>query len=390
MIPNIYARADYKRLIVIPFIFILISFYFIPHIPAGIDLRGGILITLQTTSTVNPEALQSALVQGLGVRDVSIKASPGPIGGTGVEVEIEQNENLATAEKTLRAFYEEYQLFSEADYDVLSLKGQIERGNLSAQDQAKARASLADAEARRSTSLTAVNQDADTLFTSIEPFIGRVDRSSATTATDLKDLLTTSYEQAKSAYRDRVLGVLRGQMSFTDFTYKDVSPSLSEFFLQKTIQVVIISFLLTAVVVVLIFRSFVPSMAVMFGAVNDIIFALGAMGLFGIPLTLASLGALLMLIGFSLDTDMLLTVRIMKREEGNPRDRAFGAFKTGLTMSMAAITAFAVLLVLSILLQLPTYFQISAVALAGLVGDVIATWCTNAVMVLWYVEGRRK
>lgn len=390
MIPNIYARADYKRLIVIPFIFILISFYFIPHIPAGIDLRGGILITLQTTSTVNPEALQSALVQGLGVRDVSIKASPGPIGGTGVEVEIEQNENLATAEKTLRAFYEEYQLFSEADYDVLSLKGQIERGNLSAQDQAKARASLADAEARRSTSLTAVNQDADTLFTSIEPFIGRVDRSSATTATDLKDLLTTSYEQAKSAYRDRVLGVLRGQMSFTDFTYKDVSPSLSEFFLQKTIQVVIISFLLTAVVVVLIFRSFVPSMAVMFGAVNDIIFALGAMGLFGIPLTLASLGALLMLIGFSLDTDMLLTVRIMKREEGNPRDRAFGAFKTGLTMSMAAITAFAVLLVLSTLLQLPTYFQISAVALAGLVGDVIATWCTNAVMVLWYVEGRRK
>lgn len=390
MIPNIYASPDYKRLIIIPFLFILLSLYFIPKIPQGIDLRGGILITLQTNSTVNADGLKAALTQQLGVRDVGIKSAPGPLGGTGVEVEIEQNENLATAERTLRAFYDDYEKYSTADYDTLTLRSQLEHGNLTGKDEETARGRLADAEGRRNSSLAAANEKANTIFSSIEPFTGPVDRSNASTPTGLKDLLTSSYAQAKNAYRDRVLGVLRGQLSFADFTYKEVSPSLSEFFLQKTIQVVVISFLLTAVAVILIFRSFVPSLAVMFGAMNDIIFALGAMGLFGIPLTLASVGALLMLIGFSLDTDMLLTIRVMKREEGSPRERAYGAMKTGLTMSMAAITAFAVLLIVSILLQLPTYFQISAVALAGLVGDVIATWCTNAVMVLWYVEGRRK
>lgn len=390
MIPNIYASPDYKRLIVIPFIFILLSLYFVPKIPAGIDLRGGILITMQTNSTVDNAGLDNALVQELGVRDVSIKTAPGPLGGTGVEVEIEQNENLATAERTLRAFYEDYKSFSDADFDALSFRSQLEHGNLSDEQAGKAQAALAEAEGRRSAALDAVNSKADTIFTSIAPFTGRIDRSNATSPTALRDLLTDSYAQAKEAYRERVLGVLRSQLEFTDFTYKEVSPSLSEFFLQKTIQVVIFSFLFTTIVVVLIFRSLVPSVAVIFGAVNDILFALGAMGLFGIPLTLASLGALLMLIGFSLDTDMLVSIRVLKREEGDPRDRAYSAMKTGLTMSAAAITAFGVLLIVSILLQLPTYFQISAVALAGLVGDVIATWCTNAVLVLWYVEGRRK
>ena len=389
-IPNIYAGPNYKRIIIIPFIFILLSLYFVPKIPAGIDLRGGILITLQTNSTVNATSLETALSRELGVHDVSISTAPGPLGGTGVEVEIEQNENLSTAERTLRTFYEDYTSFSSADFDALSFRSQLEHGNLTDEAKVTAQTQLADAESRRNASLAAVNAEADTIFTSIEPFTGQIDRSNATSPTALRDLLTSSYSQAQAAYRDRVLGVLRSQLSFTDFTYKEVSPSLSEFFLQKTIQVVIFSFLFTTIVVVVIFRSFVPSVAVIFGAMNDIIIALGAMGLFGIPMTLASLGALLMLIGFSLDTDMLVSIRVLKREEGNPRDRAYSAMKTGLTMSATGMIAFGVLLVVSILLQLPTYFQISTVVLAGLVGDVIATWCTDAVLVLWYMEGRRK
>ena len=73
---------------------------------------------------------------------------------------------------------------------------------------------------------------------------------------------------------------------------------------------------------------------------TDIVVALGGMGLFGIPLGVASVGGLLMLLGFSIDTDMLSAVRILKRNDATPEIRAFSTFKTGLTMTFTAIISF--------------------------------------------------
>ena len=97
-----------------------------------------------------------------------------------------------------------------------------------------------------------------------------------------------------------------------------------------------------------------------------------------------------MLIGYSMDTDLLLTIRVMKRTEGVPEQRAYEAMKTGLMMTVAAIIGFSVLFVLALLTQISTYYEISAVAIFGLVGDVFATWCTNAVIILWEVERKAK
>jgi preprotein translocase subunit SecF len=113
---------------------------------------------------------------------------------------------------------------------------------------------------------------------------------------------------------------------------------------------------------------------------------MGGMGLFQIPLTLPSVAALLMLIGFSLDTDILLTTRVTKRTEGNPAERAYGAMKTGIMMAGVSILGFSVLLILSIATQISTYYQISSVVIFGLIGDIVATWGINAVIILWYTE----
>jgi preprotein translocase subunit SecF len=151
------------------------------------------------------------------------------------------------------------------------------------------------------------------------------------------------------------------------------------------LNVVIFAIFLSLILVFLFFRSLPPSIAVVTGAVSDMVIALGAMGALGIPLTLASFAALLMLLGFSLDTDILLTTRMLKRK-GDPRENAHDAMKTGLTMSLMAIIAFASLFVLAALTHIPTYYEISAVALAGLVGDIFATWGINGVLILHFVE----
>jgi preprotein translocase subunit SecF len=63
--------------------------------------------------------------------------------------------------------------------------------------------------------------------------------------------------------------------------------------------------------------------------------------------------------------------------------------KTGLTMSIMAIIAFSALFLLASVTHIPIYYEISAVALAGLVGDTFATWGINGVIILHYVEKRR-
>jgi preprotein translocase subunit SecF len=128
----------------------------------------------------------------------------------------------------------------------------------------------------------------------------------------------------------------------------------------------------------------VPSFSVVFGAANDIIVALGFMAVFGIPLGLASVGGLLMLIGYAIDTDTLTAIRILKRSEGTPEARAFASMKTGLTMTLAAIITFTILFIVSYFTFIQTYFEISGVVLIGLVADIATTWLFNTPLVLWY------
>jgi preprotein translocase subunit SecF len=60
--------------------------------------------------------------------------------------------------------------------------------------------------------------------------------------------------------------------------------------------------------------------------------------------------------------------------------------KTGMTMSFSAMVAFGVLFIIAMLTHITTYYEISAVALAGLVADLFATWGINAVIILYYKE----
>jgi preprotein translocase subunit SecF len=205
---------------------------------------------------------------------------------------------------------------------------------------------------------------------------------------ELQSGFSNAYTGVYRIYQKSISEPIDKHVDYTSISVHTVSPVLTSHFMDKVIGVVIFSAMLSVVLVFLFFRAIPPSVAVLTGAFSDIVIALGAMGLFGIPLTLPSFAALLMLVGYSLDTDILLTTRILKRK-GNPRENAHDAMKTGLTMSITGMVAFGALFTLSVLTHIPTYYEISAVALAGLVGDMFATWGINAVMILHHAEKKR-
>jgi preprotein translocase subunit SecF len=177
----------------------------------------------------------------------------------------------------------------------------------------------------------------------------------------------------------------------TIMSFRAVGPILSQQSLTQVYYALAFAFLFMSITVFIIFRNFIPSIAVIAAALSDIIIAVGGMSLLGIPLSLASVGALLMLIGYSVDTDILLTTRVLKRREGTINERAIDAMKTGFTMAAAAIGSM-VALYLSVHFLMPyaqVLGEIAAVLIIGLVADVVVTWLMNLGILRWYMEGHR-
>ncbi len=168
---------------------------------------------------------------------------------------------------------------------------------------------------------------------------------------------------------------------------QSVSPTLGQSFFSQAQLALGIAFVLMALTIFIIFRKPLPSFYVVISAAFDIIEALAFSQLIGIELSLATFAALLLLVGYSVDTDILLTSRVMKGKEGSTAERVKGATKTGLTMSGTAIAAVAALLFATTSTVL---IQIAAVLLIGLLADIVNTWFTNAVLLRMYVERREK
>lgn len=173
-------------------------------------------------------------------------------------------------------------------------------------------------------------------------------------------------------------------------SYRSVGALLSQEALTQVYYALAFAFLFMSITVFIIFRSTVPSLAVIIAAASDIIIAIGGMSLLGIPLSMASVGGLLMLIGYSVDTDILLTTRVLKDKKGTVTERAMKAMGTGLTMTIAAIGAM-VALYLMVALFIPaasTLADIAAVLIIGLVADIMTTWVMNLGILRWYMEAR--
>ena len=140
-------------------------------------------------------------------------------------------------------------------------------------------------------------------------------------------------------------------------------------------------------VVLLYFRTIIPSLAVILAAFSDIVVTLAIFNLTGIKLSTAGIAAFLMLIGYSVDTDILLSTRLLKRKEGTIMDRVYGAMKTGLTMSTTTLVAIGVAL---IFVGSEVVKQIMIILFIGLLVDLVMTWIQNVGVLRLYLEKKKK
>ncbi|MDP1695678.1 MAG: hypothetical protein Q8L29_02055 [archaeon] len=131
-----------------------------------------------------------------------------------------------------------------------------------------------------------------------------------------------------------------------------------------------------------------PSVVVILCAFADIVMTIAVVDYMGINLSTAGIVAFLMLIGYSVDTDILMTTRLLKKKEGNVNSRLYGAFKTGMTMTLTSIASVGAAYIV-IGNSSETLKQIFTILLIGLSFDIINTWITNASILRWYMGAKK-
>ncbi len=186
---------------------------------------------------------------------------------------------------------------------------------------------------------------------------------------------------------EKLENLLDIELNDENFFVQVTSSRLGEDFYRQMIRAIIFAFVFMAIVIVITFRSFVPSLLVILSVVFDIFITLVVIDLIGLRISAAGIAALLLLIGYSVDSDILLTTRVIKRREGRVWERFVGSAKTGLTMTFTTLAALILGYIFSTSFVLKEMFLIIII---GLIIDIISTYIMNASLLKWYVNNRRE
>ena len=104
---------------------------------------------------------------------------------------------------------------------------------------------------------------------------------------------------------------------------------------------------------------------------------------FGIQLTLGSVAALLMIIGYSVDSDILLNNHVLRRS-GGFYESAYRAMETGITMTLTSIAAMVVMTIVATAFGIGLLSSIGLILVFGLTTDLLNTYMLNMSLLRWW------
>lgn len=342
-IDSLFENKRYLYLLIIPAIVFAVSIIAAFFVPTSIDLKGGALIIMQTDQDIAPKILEDAISSKFGITDVKITVTQG-LDLKGVQVQYLQTEEVMDLEALIKS------IESTSENDV----------------------ELAKTNALKYLTENNILVEKKELTDLISAMKQEYNNKKNVTINDIKALLISDYGAKEETAQ-----------------IKEVAPTLGATFYQTAIKVAIVAFILIAIAVFLFFRKLIPCLAVIFSGVLDLFGGLLGMAIFGIPLSLVTIPALLMLVGYSIDTDVMLTAKLLRQQGGSVKEKTKSALKTGLTMTITSLVAVIVMTIVAYVMNITVLYDMSIVLSFGLFIDIISTWLMNAPILLWYIERKK-
>lgn len=184
------------------------------------------------------------------------------------------------------------------------------------------------------------------------------------------------------------IGLLEDEFNVNkdSFTIEEVGSQLGQSFFAETTKALFIAFLFMGIVVFAFFRNPVISGAVILSAFSDIMVTIAILNLIGFKIGTAGIAALLMLISYSVDTDILLSSRVTKRKHGTVFEAILSSLRTGMTMTLTTLLVVSIGLIFA---QSPVLKEIMFIVFIGLLVDIINTWVQNVGLIRWYYKAKK-
>ncbi|MDD3175458.1 MAG: protein translocase subunit SecF, partial [Candidatus Nanoarchaeia archaeon] len=248
------------------------------------------------------------------------------------------------------------------------------------------------------TSFTISNDVADIASLNLDVFKEELQNKFASIEIDVRELKEFTSRKAISIdiditdkdeinlFKDGLVELIPGlTLEEIEGNMRTTGSSLGDSFFNQIIKAIILAFVFMGIVVFFQFRVIIPSIAVILAAFSDIIVTLAIVNVMGMKLSTAGIAAFLMLIGYSVDTDILLSTRVLKGKVGTVYDRVISSMKTGMLMNVTTLVAVTIALFVS---QSDVITQIMTILFIGLLVDIINTWIQNAGILRYYMEKR--
>ncbi len=184
---------------------------------------------------------------------------------------------------------------------------------------------------------------------------------------------------------ENIMGI---EFNHDNYSVEEVGSILGNSFYKQMRTALILAFIFMGIVVLIAFRALVPAFTIVFCAFADMVFAVAMLNTLGMRLSTAGIAALLMLIGYSIDTDIVITTKALKRkEEGSIIDRIVSGTKTGLTMTISTVAALSIGYFVS---QSYVIKEMFIIIIFGLIFDVIMTYLFNTGILVWWIRRKKK
>ncbi len=184
---------------------------------------------------------------------------------------------------------------------------------------------------------------------------------------------------------EEVESIINENSEITMNEISQISPLLGGDSQQTALMGLGISFVLMSIFVFALFRSPIPSLIVILSAISNIAVATAAMNVASIPLSMGTVGALLMLIGYSVDSDILMNTYVLKEKKVSFNESIHEAMRTGITMTVTSLSAMIMMTIVAMLFQIELLAHMGFVLSIGLATDLIVTYLLNVGILRYYV-----
>ncbi len=173
-----------------------------------------------------------------------------------------------------------------------------------------------------------------------------------------------------------------------NYSTEEIGPILGQSFFKEISISLILAFIFIGITVLIVYRKLIPAFSIMLSTFFDIAMTFCIVSLFDIKLSTAGIAAFLMILGYSIDTDVLLSTKLIKRkEEGLLIDRIIESAKTGWLMTFTTLGALIIGLIVT---NSDIIKQIFTIILIGLIFDLISTWLSTTGLLRWYIERKNE